>query len=227
LDGVNSEKSSALSNTNITEDSNLDKSTNLTNKDSLYVAGQTPIYSQDNIENMGLAVFSGAKLVGELNGFESIMHLIVSNDLNTCNIHIPNPIQDTDNLDVYLTLKKKTKNSVDFVNGTPLVSSKIYVNIQIDSSSQASTNSDKNYYSAENTKLIEEACNSYLEKCIKDYLYKTSKDFNADIDGFGRYAVKYFSTMQEWSDYNWLNRFKDATFDVKVETTLESGNTFL
>ena len=108
-----------------------------------------------------------------------------------------------------------------------MVSSKIYVNIQIDSSSQASTNSDKNYYSAENTKLIEEACNSYLEKCIKDYLYKTSKDFNADVDGFGRYAVKYFSTMQEWSDYNWLNRFKDATFDVKVETTLESGNTFL
>ena len=40
---------------------------------------------------------------------------IVSNDLNTCNIRIPNPIQDTDNLDVYLTLKKKTKNSVDFV----------------------------------------------------------------------------------------------------------------
>ena len=85
------------------------------NKDSSYVAGQTPISSKDNIENMGLAVFNGDKLVGELNGLESIFHLIVSNQLKSCNISIPNPLGDSDSIDVNLSLKSSTKNNVQFV----------------------------------------------------------------------------------------------------------------
>ena len=33
---------------------------------------------------MGLAVFNKDQLVGELNGFESICHLIISNKLKKC-----------------------------------------------------------------------------------------------------------------------------------------------
>ena len=41
-------------------------------------------------------------------------------------------------------------------------------------------------------KQIEEACNKYLSENITNYLYKTSKEYHSDIDGFGKHAVKYF-----------------------------------
>ena len=61
----------------------------------------------------------------------------------------------------------------------------------------------------------------------KHRLYKTAKEYNCDIDGFGKYAVKYFTTIQDWQAYNWLDNFQNSTFNVNVETTIKSGNTFL
>ena len=76
-------------------------------------------------------------------------------------------------------------------------------------------------------KQIEEACNKYLSENITNYLYKTSKEYHSDIDGFGKHVVKYFLTMQEWNDYNWLDNYKNSTFNVTVDSTLKSGYTFL
>ena len=61
----------------------------------------------------------------------------------------------------------------------------------------------------------------------KHRLYKTAKEYHSDIDGFGKHAVKYFLTMQEWNDYNWLDNYKNSTFNVTVDSTLKSGYTFL
>ena len=38
--------------------------------------------------------------------------------------------------------------------------------------------------------------------------------YNSDIDGFGRYAAKYFVTLQDWDNYNWLDNFQNSTFNV-------------
>lgn len=209
------------------ESSSNKSSTDLTNKDSSYKAGQSPISSSGNLENMGLAVFRYDLLAGELTGLESICHLIVSNELKSCNISIPNPIGDSENLDINVRLAHKTKNGVKFVNGSPYVSSKIKLKIKIISTTQEASISDANYFRPEHVDLIEEACNTYLQKVISEYLYKTSKEYNSDIDGFGKYAVKYFSTLQDWDNYNWLDNYENSTFNVSVESTVKSGYTFL
>ena len=51
----------------------------------------TPIESKNNVESMGLAVFRGDKLVGELNNIETLCHLIITNDLKNATINITNP----------------------------------------------------------------------------------------------------------------------------------------
>lgn len=104
LGAVNSEKTNGLS--NFKNDDSTDSTSDI-NKDSSYIAGETPISSKDNIENMGLAVFHKDKIVGELNGLESIFHLIISNKLESCNISIPNPLGDSESIDVNLRLKRK------------------------------------------------------------------------------------------------------------------------
>lgn len=197
------------------------------NKDNSYTAGSTPVDSKPNIENMGLAVFKGDRLVGEMTGIESIFHLIVSSNLKSCNISIPNPLGDSSTLDINLKLGKSTKNDVEFVNGSPLVTCKINVNIQIVSTTEKSSSGSSSYYTPENSKLIEETCNDFLKKNILEYLYKTSKNYKSDIDGFGKHAVKYFTTMQEWNDYDWLDNYENSIFDVEVDSTLKSGYTFL
>lgn len=224
LGAVNSEQSNSLSEI---KNDNSSNSISDINKDSSYIAGETPISSKDNIENMGLAVFHGDKLVGELNGLESIFHLVVSNKLESCNISIPNPLGDSESIDVNLRLAKRTKNNTKFVNGSPYITSDINVEIKILSTTEESNRGNSDYFTKENMAKIEESCNKYLSESITNYLYKTSKQFNSDIDGFGKYAVKYFLTMQDWNNYNWLESYKDSTFNVNVNSTLKSGYTFI
>ena len=187
----------------------------------------SPQNSSTNISNMGFAVFKSDKLIGELSPQEAIFHNIVCNHLKSCTITIPNPLKDSYSIDVQLKPSKRTKNTVTFINGNPYISSEIYVKAKIISATNQSTFSNNNYYSNGNSKLIEETCNKYLEKYITKYLYKTSKEFKSDINGFGKSAVKYFPSVQEWEKYNWLRNYENSIFNVNVTTSLKSGYTFL
>ena len=78
--------------------------------DSAYIAGQTSIEGKNKIENFGTAVFKGDKLVGELNNIETLCHLIVTNRLENATITIPNPLDHTSNVSIYIHLNKNTEN---------------------------------------------------------------------------------------------------------------------
>lgn len=203
---------------NVNSKESQDADSNKNSSDSEYKAGQTPIETPTNIENMGLAVFKGGTLVGELNGIETISHHIIIGDLKGCNITIPNPFENNTTIDLSLKLKNKTKNTVKIVNGSPYIKSKVNIIARI-----ASISKDSNYLNKDNIEKIEEYANSYLENNILDYLYKTSKEYNADIDGFGKYCVGNFSTWDNWINYNWLNNYKNSFFNVTVDTNVASS----
>lgn len=79
------------------------------------------------------------------------------------------------------------------------------------------------YLNPEILDTISSYCNSYLESNFSNYLYKTSKVFHSDINGFGKYAFSSFLTSEDFKDYDWLIRYQDAYFDVNVETSIKSG----
>ena len=79
------------------------------------------------------------------------------------------------------------------------------------------------YLSPESLDAISNSCSSYLESIFTDYLYRTSKDLQSDISGFGKYALKNFFTTKESTNYDWRNSYKDAFFDVKIDTSIKSG----
>ena len=70
---------------------------------------------------------------------------------------------------------------------------------------------------------ISNSCNKYLESLISGYLYKTSKEFKSDINGFGRYLLSNFTTNKQFNDFGWLNNYINTTFDVNVDTNVDSG----
>lgn len=188
------------------------------NNSSYYTAGQTPISGESGVENMGLAVFNNDKLVGELNGLESICHLIISNKLKNAQIRIPSPIENLDYIDLYIELEKQTKSSVYLTNSTPYIKSKIKVNAKMQSMNRNIDLTDDTL-----TSKIEKSAEAFLKEKISNYLYKTSKELHSDIDQFGLYALKYFNTQEEWNSYNWLHHYKDAFFDVNVDVNLRSS----
>lgn len=186
-----------------------------------YKADETPIVSPNGIENMGLAIFSGDKLVGELDGSQTLSHIIITNNLKSAIISVPNPYKANSVVSLYITQNKNTKTSVKFVNNYPYITCDIFVTCNI-----LSLEEGLDYSNEDVLKNIEEFTNSYLQQNIISYLYKTSKEYKTDIASFGKYALKEYLTWNDWSNSNWSANYENSFFKVNVNSTIQSGQLF-
>lgn len=186
-----------------------------------YKADETPIQTETGIENMGIAVFNNDKLVGELNGMESLCHLLIVDKFESAIISVPNPFDSDSVLSLYITEQKKPKISVKLINGTPFIEFDINILGNI-----LSLDENLDYSVENNLKLIESSTNSYLEQKVSSYLYKTSKEFKSDIANLGRYVIKNYSTWDEWIESDWLYNYQNSFFKINLNTTIQSGQLF-
>ncbi len=186
-----------------------------------YVAGQTPIESNAGIENIGLCVFKNNKLVGELNGIETLCHSILTNSLNSSVITIPSPFNENGLLSIFITLSKKTNKDLEFINHTPYIYCKAYINANILSMDKNSDFSDE-----ENLEIIKKYLNTYLEQNILSCLYKTSKEFKTDIFDFGSLALKKYSTWQDFEKSDWLQNYENSFFKVQIISSVQPGELY-
>ena len=70
---------------------------------------------------------------------------------------------------------------------------------------------------------ISDTVSKDLEKNITDYLYKTSKDYGCDIDKFYLTVKRKFLTIGEWKNFNWAEKYPNSTFNVKIESNIDSS----
>ena len=61
-------------------------------KDSQVVAGSSPIENTNSSEMIGTAVFCLDTFVGELTAQETLYHLLIRNEIDNCNVTIPNSL---------------------------------------------------------------------------------------------------------------------------------------
>ena len=157
-------------------------------------------------------------LFGELNTLETISFLSITNDVERFLISIQDPFSKDKNIDIYLSLENISDINVDTTTSSPFIKLKLKFNGRIDSMSKSS-----NYLSPEVLDTISTSCNKYLESVITNFLYKTSKNLKSDICEFGKYASGNFLTTSDFDDYNWLYNYRNAFFDVEVNTSVKSG----
>ena len=181
-------------------------------------SGQSPIIGERGTENFGLAVFDGDTLVGELTAIETLCHLVISNKVDTFLIAVPDPNDNDSTIDMSVSPKKNSKISVDIVNGMPYIKVQVFLNAKI-----LTINQNSNYTNSNNLDDLSNYANIYLKNQITDYLYKTSKELESDIDAFGNYAIRHFTTYTEWIDYGWLDNYKNSFFDINVDTNVQSS----
>lgn len=186
-----------------------------------YRAGQTPIDSSNSIENSGIAVFKEDKLIGELDNIQTMCFSMIINKLDKCIITIANPFKEDENIDLQITSNNPTQTTVSTLNSNPFIEIDLQLSAQI-----LSLTENSEYLQAENLPQLEKAVNSYLEKNMSEFLYKTSKEYHSDISGFAKEAIKNFLTWDEWENYNWHETYENAVFKVNVSTNIRSGRLF-
>ena len=205
LGGINSESKSSESSIPSEKDSNIK-------------SNESAITGDLRSENIGLAVFKDDKLVGELTAIENVAFLCTRNQIDGFLVSIPSPNDDNKSIDIYLTPQRNTKISASIVNGSP------YVNLEYTFTGRIySMSSDSDYLNNAVLTEISNACNSYLESLFSSFLYKTSKEFNSDIVGIGKYILSSFDTSSDFDAYDWSQNYKNSFFDVKVNSNVKSG----
>lgn len=220
-----SENSSSQNNSSETSNQNSESSSEansepsdvITNPEDL-TAGSSSVEGNRGSENIGLAVFNGDKLCGELTATEAISHLLIKNKVDSCIISIDNPFNNSNKVELQLYPTKKSKISVDINNNIP------HISIELKLDADILTLDENIDYEQENVlETFSNATKQYLEKEIYDYLNKVSKEYSTDIDNFGNKALAYFATSSEWKDFDWSEKFKNAEFDVNVDVTVISS----
>jgi spore germination protein KC len=181
-------------------------------------SNETSISGERESENIGLAVFNGDKLVGELTAMDSICYSSINNDIDGFLITIPDPEDSEKYLDIYLFNNFKTTTKVDILNGTPYIT----INCKFSGKFYSITESS-NYLDTEYLEAVSTASSEYMKTQISNYLYKTSKELKSDINGFGNSALSCFTTVGDFENYDWLGNYENAFFDVNVESNICSS----
>ena len=199
-------------------DNNAENDKENANNDSASKSNNESIQGKRKTQNTGVAIFKSSKLVGELNSMETVCFLNIKNNVDMFLVSIPDPKDENDKIDIYLTPCKKPKIDVSIVNGTPYIKLDFNFSGKIYSMKQGS-----NYLSSDVLELIRKNCNNYLKMEFENYLYKTTTVYQSDINGFGNYASSSFLTTKAFNNYDWLNNYKNSCFEVNVNTIIDSG----
>lgn len=181
-------------------------------------AGTSSASGKRGTENIGLAVFENDKFRGELTATETICHLLINNDLDSCIISIDNPIVKSEKMELQLFPSKKTKITINIIDGIPHISIKLYLNADVMTLEQ-----DIDYENSETLEKISSAARNYLKGEFDKYLNKVSKEYNCDIDEFYAKAIGHFATIPEWENFNWKEKFKNAVFNIDLHFNVTSS----
>lgn len=167
------------------------------------------------IEIMGLAIFDGAKMVGEIDGDDTMYHLMLMDKFNSSSITLPDPLVKGKFVVLNIKRSRATKKSVQMIGDKPSISAKVMLEGDI-----LSIQSGFNYESKENIGKLESAISNFLKVGMLRYLNKSCKEFETDNVGFGKKMKGKFLTWKEWEQFDWFNKYKEAAFNVEVEVKI-------
>lgn len=213
-----SESSGSSDSSSQTENENVSVADTITNTEEL-IAGTSSIQGKRGTENIGIAVFNNDKMCGKLDTIETMCHLLLKNEIKTCIISIDNPYpsDNKEKIELSLTPTKKSKISVDIKDDIP------YINIELNLQASIVTLEDNIDYGDNATlQKFSESTKTYLETKYSDY-FKKLQDYDIDIDSFSNKALSHFSTNQEWKNFNWHEKFKNANFSVTTNINVTSS----
>ena len=180
-----------------------------------YLAGEMPKVGNLKTEVMGVAVFNGGKMVGEMDGEETLFQHMVMGKYGHSYLTIPDPREKGKFVLLNLRQNRKPKTKVEVKGEKPLIDLKIRLEADL-----LSIQSGINYENVNNMRILETATEEFLKEGIERMLKRTAKEFESDINGFGEIVKSKFLTWDEWVEFNWLEKYKKSSFNVGVDVEI-------
>ena len=214
-DNINGETSNSNSSSQDIEEQ--EKQEIETNQNNL-VAGKSSIVGGRGTENLGLAIFSGDKYIGELTAWESICHSLITNSIDTCIISVEDPLVENKQLEIQLSPNKKSKITSNIENGD------ININIELNLIANIlSLNSNINYEDTDTINKISTATQNRLNDELNKYFDKIARKYNVDIDKYYLSILKYFPYQKNFDDFNYKEKLKNANFNCNTHVNIISS----
>lgn len=211
----NSQGSSSSENNNSGQSSGGNNEQNDSGGASLEISGQR------GTQNVGIAVFKEDQYIGQLSELESICHLLITDNVDSFIISIPMENYPDNLLDLNVSPVRNTSIKVNTTSNAPEISVSVYCEAKI-----LTVGENSDYSNSEVLKKLSANGEKYLKENIENYLTKTSKELDADIANFSQHAISKFITLNQWDNYDWASKYKNANFNVKVDFNVTSSLLF-
>lgn len=178
-----------------------------------YIAGELPVEKENAGEVMGLAVFQGDKMVAALSAIDSQLYCISTGQLRYSQTNFYNKNSPEHPTTLRLEQERKPIYHIDLSGDKPKISLDISLEGELLSVSPS-------HYLETELEQYEDELAAYTKQAVEKFLEKTSRELASDVVGFGSHAKMHFQTQQEFEEYNWMEKYKDAEFAVDVKFEL-------
>jgi len=179
-----------------------------------YLAGDIPREGGNPVEVLGTGVFKEDKLVGYLSNEETRAIAILSNNYPLGFISIDDPLLPKHAVNVFFRTGRKSKIHVDLGGETPVIRISVFLEGEL-----SSIPTGIMYESQEYKILLETELSNVIHEQIINMLVH-AQSLGVDVLDFGYFMRPDFSTTQELISYGWDRRFRQATFNVEVNTKI-------
>lgn len=168
-------------------------------------------------ENMGLAVFKDDKYVGSLSTIETLCYSLLKDEVDNFVLTITNPFNETEKVDIKVGDLSQLKTDIDISKDTPVINIKFNLTAEV-----INVLDNQNTPYDKTLEKLNFALKEYLTEEFKSYLYKTSREYNSDINEFYKIAKRQFITNSDFSNYDWVNKYETAEFNVEFNEDIIS-----
>lgn len=180
--------------------------------------GESIVDGDRGTENIGLAVFNQDKYIGTLSAIDTLCYTLIEEEVGNFSVLIPNPFDETKKIDVSVSSLEPAYTKIDISNDTPIIT----VNLNL--TAKALTGHTNLNYSDKNTlNAVNESLKTYFTAKLKDYLYKTSREYKCDLNGFFRVIKHKFLTVPDYENYNWKEKYQNAEFNIEIDSNVISS----
>ena len=200
------------------QENTTNETSNNTNTVDPIIPDESIVAGDRGTENIGLCVFKDDRYVGDLSALETLCYSLLEDEVDNFLVSIDSPFYENQKIDISVDSLSSSSIDVDISTENPII------NIKINLRAKTLTGQDKlDYSNTETLKNLNSSLKDYLSSQITNYLYKTSKEYKSDINQFYRIAKRNFTTIPDFENYNWAQKYENAEFNVDINSDIISS----
>jgi spore germination protein KC len=178
-------------------------------------AGQIARRGGNPTELLGTAIFKGDKMVGVLTNHETQALAILTGRFRSGGyLTVEDPLEPEAGVNVKMALTERPRIKAWLENGRPVFAISVKLEGEI-----TSIPSGINYEQAEYRTLLEQKVANVYQAQLEKYI-RVTQQLNCDPAGLGYYLRTNFTTRNEFNNYGWNDKYRDAVITVTVEARL-------